>query len=118
VLGYQVETPPLAYSSWSNFSEAVGGNGEAWAAVIDPDGAGPRVLFHKVSESKVSKNRVHLDVRVASPHGTPKKRHHALVDAEVTRLLGAGATHVCTDDDETDYFAVMQDPEGNEFCVC
>jgi len=28
-----------------------------------------------------------------------------------------GATHVRTDDDETDYYAVMQDPEGNEFCI-
>jgi hypothetical protein len=22
-----------------------------------------------------------------------------------------------TDEDETDYYAVMQDPEGNEFCI-
>jgi len=31
--------------------------------------------------------------------------------------IGLGATHVRTDDDETDYYAVMQDPEGNEFCI-
>jgi hypothetical protein len=42
----------------------------------------------------------------------------ALVDAEAMRLLDTGATHVRTVEDEMDYFAVMQDPEGNEFCIC
>ena len=31
--------------------------------------------------------------------------------------VALGATHVRTDDDGHDYFAVMHDPEGNEFCV-
>jgi glyoxalase superfamily protein len=39
------------------------------------------------------------------------------VDAEVRRLVVLGATHTRTDDDESDYYAVMQDPEGNEFCI-
>lgn len=64
------------------------------------------------------KNRPHLDVRVGGPRGTPKRTRRPLVDAEVTRLVAAGATHLRTDDDEVDYFAVLLDPDGNEFCVC
>jgi hypothetical protein len=37
--------------------------------------------------------------------------------AEVDRLIGLGATHV-TDVEEWGHpWAVLQDPEGNEFCV-
>ncbi len=28
-----------------------------------------------------------------------------------------GATHLRTEDDGMDYFAVLTDPEGNEFCI-
>jgi Glyoxalase-like domain len=48
------------------------------------------LLFHRVSEPKVVKNRVHLDVRVAP--GEAKETTQALVDAEARRLIGFGAT--------------------------
>ena len=32
-------------------------------------------------------------------------------------LVGLGGVRVRTTEDESDYYAVMQDPEGNEFCV-
>ena len=67
----------------------------------------PSVLFHRVPEPKLTKNRVHLDIRIAP--GVPNNSTRALV--------ALGATHVRTDEDESDYYAVMQDPEGNEFCV-
>lgn len=65
------------------------------------------MLFLKVPEGKVVKNRVHLDL-------TPD----TAMDAEVERLIRLGARKVrlvakCEDD----VFTVMQDPEGNEFCV-
>ena len=65
----------------------------------------------KVPESKVVKNRVHLDLL---PDTT--------LEAEVERLTAAGATLVETlRDPETFvdpmHWAVLQDPEGNEFCV-
>jgi catechol 2,3-dioxygenase-like lactoylglutathione lyase family enzyme len=116
LLGYRLQDPPAGYSSWEDFSDAVGAPGEAWRALIDPDGIGPRVLFHRVPEGKVAKNRVHLDIRI-SPAAASKEQRRPLVDAEAARLVGAGAAHLRTDDDETDYFAVMQDPEGNEFCI-
>jgi hypothetical protein len=118
VLGYRVEDPPAGYPSWPEFSRAVGAAGEEWNAVVDPDGVGPRVLFHRVPERKVVKNRLHLDVRVTGVRGSPKEGRRPLVDAEVARVVGAGAAHVRTVEDDMDYFAVMQDPEGNEFCVC
>jgi len=118
VLGYQLEDPPSGHDSWSDYSRAVAGAGQEWHAVVDPDGVGPRVLFHRVPEAKVVKNRLHLDVRAGGARGTPKEQRRPLVDAEANRLRSVGATLVRTEDEDDDYFAVMQDPEGNEFCVC
>ncbi len=77
------------------------------AQIIDPRGLHPGLLFIGIPEPKSVKNRVHLDV---VPEGTR--------DAEVERLLGLGATLV--DDLRTADgagWAVLADPEGNEFCV-
>jgi hypothetical protein len=116
VLGYQVRKPPEGHDSWGDYSKSVAVEpGEAWSMVVDPDGAGPSLLFHRVPETKMVKNRVHLDVVLAP--GEDKETSRPLVDAEARRLVSLGATHVRTDDDEHDYYAVMQDPEGNEFCV-
>ncbi|MEV6690840.1 VOC family protein [Micromonospora sp. NPDC051196] len=66
------------------------------------------MLFQQVAEGKTAKNRVHLDLQ-------PTDRTR---DEEVDRLLALGATLV--DDqrrgDGTGW-AVLADPEGNEFCV-
>ena len=43
-----------------------------------------------------------------------------LLDAEATRLVGLGATRVRRFDPDPPMesgFVVMQDPEGNEFCL-
>lgn len=62
-------------------------------------------MFARVSESRVAKNRVHIDFATEDR------------EAEVNRLIGLGAKR--GDDREEWGFAwtVMQDPEGNEFCV-
>jgi catechol 2,3-dioxygenase-like lactoylglutathione lyase family enzyme len=115
-LGYRLRRPPSGHDSWAAYSASVAEEpGEAWCMLVDPDGAGPPVLFHKVPEAKVVKNRMHLDLRV-DPNATVDEAR-PLVDAETRRLVALGATHVRTDDDGHDYYAVMQDPEGNEFCV-
>jgi catechol 2,3-dioxygenase-like lactoylglutathione lyase family enzyme len=90
--------------------------GGEWTQIMDPDGVGAPVLVHRVPEGKVVKNRVHIDIRVRPP-GASDEVARPFVEAEVRRLVGLGGTHVRTDDDEDDYYAVMQDPEGNEFCV-
>ncbi len=66
------------------------------------------LLFIRVPEAKVVKNRVHLDVR--PDEGTR--------DEEVERLLALGAT-VLADRRRPDGtgWVVLADPEGNEFCV-
>jgi len=58
--------------------------------------------FVRVPEPKTAKNRMHFDLRAPGA-----------VEAEVGRLEALGATVVRRGDDLT----VMQDPEGNEFCV-
>lgn len=117
VLGYVVDAPPAGYASWQDFSRSAGGAGESWSALVDPARAGPRVLFHRVPEPKAGKNRVHLDVRISAAGEVPAETRRRQVDAEVARLQTLGGTHLRTEEDEHDYFAVMTDPEGNEFCI-
>jgi hypothetical protein len=115
-LGYVLEPPPEGYGSWREWLVAVGVPEHLWnsrSAVVDPDGAGPRLFFQQVPEEKAGKNRVHLDVRVGGRG--PDAR--ALIDAEVARLEGRGATRAWVVDEPNDYCVVLRDPEGNEFCV-
>jgi Glyoxalase-like domain len=63
---------------------------------------GPNIWFNRVPEPKSAKNRMHFDLRAP---GT--------MEAEVARLETLGAVVVWGDEHHT----VMQDPEGNEFCV-
>lgn len=60
-----------------------------------------------VPEAKSGKNRLHFDVRADG-------RTQA---AEVTRLLGLGATRVDVGQGPDVSWVVLADPEGNEFCV-
>jgi hypothetical protein len=121
-LDYVEQPPPPGHDTWEDFARSVGIPEDEWgdlAAIVDPNGAGPRVLFQKVPEGKTAKNRVHLDVNVGGPHGTPPEERKANVAAKVAALETAGATKGDTFDmpDRGDYWVVMRDPEGNEFCV-
>src|SRR5690242_13226613 len=86
-------------------------------ACVDPSGVGPRLYFQRVPEGKVVKNRVHLDVRVGT--GLVGEERVAVLEAEGARLVALGATRVrllpADEDDES--CLVMQDVEGNEFCL-
>jgi hypothetical protein len=72
---------------------------ESWSAVVDPAGAGSRVLFHRVPEPKVVKNRVHLDVRVSAAGEAPAETRRRQVDTEVARLQALGGTHLRTEEE-------------------
>jgi hypothetical protein len=77
--------------------------------VEPPEGEAPGVpvmFLTEVPEPKRGKNRVHIDV-VAE----------ASVDDEVIRLEGLGGTLRNWAEEEGTVWAVMLDPEGNEFCV-
>lgn len=80
---------------------------EQYVALVPPkvEAGRPPLLFQKVPEAKVVKNRVHLDFRAES------------VADEVARLVGLGAT-VLAERRLGDFaWTVLVDPEGNEFCV-
>lgn len=64
-------------------------------------------FFIKVPEGKTAKNRCHIDYEVDSDR-----------EGEIKRLVGLGAREVATSQmDDGFTWTVMQDPEGNEFCV-
>jgi catechol 2,3-dioxygenase-like lactoylglutathione lyase family enzyme len=81
--------------------------GDPEGYLVAPEG-GANLLFIAVPESKAVKNRVHLDL-------VPTDRTR---EEEVERLLGLGASLVADHrrPDGTGW-AVLADPEGNEFCV-
>ena len=84
-----------------------------WCLIGDPRGEGPRLFFQAVPEPKVAKNRVHLDVRI----WTEKPSDREAIDSEAQRLVALGATILRPVVDGDSYFVVLQDPEGNEFCI-
>jgi hypothetical protein len=89
----------------------------ASAACVDPTGVGPRLYFQRVPEGKVVKNRVHLDVRVGT--GLVGDERVAALEAECARLipLGASRLHLLQADEDNESCLLMQDVEGNEFCL-
>lgn len=118
-LGYVHPPPPPGNGSWQDFDATLPeAQRNRASACVDPEGAGPRLFFQRVPEAKVTKNRVHLDVR-AAPGLTGGERMAAL-ESECRRLVAAGATRVRRlepDPPLSSGFIVMQDPEGNEFCL-
>jgi hypothetical protein len=76
--------------------------------VIGVDETAPvGICFMPVTDRKVVKNRLHLDLS-PGPDGR---------DAEVDRILALGARRVDIGQSGTDSWTVLADPEGNEFCI-
>jgi hypothetical protein len=119
-LGYRLQDPPEGFTSWQDWLREQGIPEEHWndaSAVVDPDGRRPRIYFQRVPEAKTVKNRVHLDLGVGGGPGVSLEDRRGKVDAEVGRLLGLGARRLRVAEERGEYWTVMQDPEGNEFCV-
>ena len=95
-----------ALASW--WAEVLGWPQEETAdgdvALRAPAGAGPDWLFLAVPDGKVVKNRIHFDF-------PPDDQ-----DAEVARVVALGARHVDIGQGDESW-AVLADPEGNEFCI-
>jgi hypothetical protein len=118
VLGYVVPPPPEGFASWDDFDRTLPPEHQGAAfACIDPSGSGPRLFFQRVPEGKVVKNRLHLDVRVGT--GLVGEERVAALEAECARLvaLGAGRVRLLPADGVDESCLVMQDIEGNEFCL-
>lgn len=88
-------------------------NALGWVVTIDGDDEFeirsapdrlPGLVFVPVADAKVRKNRLHLDFRPDDPA------------AEVERMIALGARRVDVGQGEQPW-TVLQDPEGNEFCV-
>jgi len=78
-------------------------------AGIGPGGtAMGSLLFLRVPDDKVVKNRLHLDLRPAD--GSSQ-------EAELARLLAHGARRVDVGQGPDATWHVLADPEGNEFCL-
>jgi catechol 2,3-dioxygenase-like lactoylglutathione lyase family enzyme len=124
-LGYKLLEPPDGFPSWREWYLSVGvseeelGDFDGNDRLVDPDGAGPRFWFQKVPEPKVVKNRIHFDINVSGGRDVPMATRRERVDAEVERLIEAGASRlrVLAEEGIDHYAVVMQDPEGNEFCL-
>ncbi len=79
--------------------------GPDFAVLRDPAGRSVNVSLQLVPEPRVGKNRLHLDLYTADP------------EAEVRRLLDLGATRAARTPQPGEDFVLMEDPEGNVFCV-
>jgi predicted enzyme related to lactoylglutathione lyase len=66
----------------------------------------PRLTIQPVPEGKQRKNRLHLDVFVSDP------------EPWIDRCLELGGSLLWKSEDPDDWFQVIADPEGNEFCIC
>ena len=71
------------------------------------DGGVPHIAFIKAPEAKTAKNRLHLDIQPVD--GT--------MESEGERLVELGATRIDVFNEPSETWTVMNDPEGNEFCV-
>jgi Glyoxalase-like domain len=119
-IGYVEQDPPDGFDSWEAWAVANDLPREDWDKYdsrVDPDGVGPRLYFQRVPEPKTAKNRVHLDLAVSVGRGTPSEEIRRQVAAAVERAVAAGATKLREVDELGEHWVVLQDPEGNEFCM-
>ena len=118
VLGYVLPPAPPGFASWDEFDHSLPPEHQGSAfACVDPTGVGPRLYFQRVPEGKTVKNRVHLDVRAGT--GLVGDERVAVLEAECARLVALGGVrlHLLPADEVNEACLVMQDVEGNEFCL-
>lgn len=92
---------------WSNVLQGEASvRSEQWATVRDPLPGGVLLAFQRVPERKSCKNRLHLDIWSTDLQG------------DIDRLVAVGGSRLGEIVDPDDRpFQIMQDPEGNEFCL-
>ena len=98
--------PEVAVAFWeAALGYERGWDGGPFSQLHDPAGAGLTLLFQRVPEGKIVKNRVHLDLATPDMAG------------EVARLVALGARVLRDVSERGARWTVLVDPEGNEFCV-
>ena len=78
---------------------------ESYSYLVDPSGHGPHLFLQVVPERRTEKNRLHLDIVVAS------------LPEAVAAAEARGATRVTEFKTPITWFVVLEDPEGNQFCL-
>jgi len=73
--------------------------------------------FWRQALGYVAKNRLHIDIRRSEGAPRPSEEERRRIDAAVGPLVELGATVLRRNQDPDDWFVVLQDPEGNEFCL-
>ncbi len=77
-----------------------------WVVLRDLEGRGPNISLDQVPEKRTGKrSRLHLDLYTSDQEG------------EVERLVKLGATRYPWRYKPHDDFVVLEDPDGNLFCV-
>ena len=118
-LGYVRQPPPAGFADWDSFLESVGvpaGERDSKDALVDPAGTRPRLFFQRVPEPKAGKNRMHLDVNVGAGVADAGARRD-LVRRRAAELITLGASIATESEELGDFWVVLADPEGNEFCL-
>jgi len=78
----------------------------SWVVLRDPQGRGPNLSLDRVSDKRTGKRgRLHLDLYTNNS------------EAEVERLVTLGATRYPWRYRPGQDFVVLEDPDGNLFCV-
>ena len=81
---------------------------DGWVVLRDPEGRSPNVSLDRVPKplkALGTTSRVHLDLYTTDQEG------------EVARLIGIGATRHRQEYPPDADFIVLEDPDGNRFCV-
>jgi hypothetical protein len=76
-----------------------------WAILVSNRGSGPRLAIKLVTSDAESHQRHHLDLFAGDRQ------------AEIERLLALGARRVDWKYEEGADYVVLEDPDGNRFCV-
>ena len=105
-LEYEIEELPPAFVEEL---EDAGLDPSDVRAISDPNGSGPRLFFKRMPKTPTEHMPIHLDLNVDDR------------EAAVAELVDLGATEVETKLLEAgphrQIWTVMEDPEGNGFCV-
>jgi len=76
-----------------------------WVVLRDPEGRKPNISLNRVPKRLMGRNWLHFDLYTNDRNG------------EVGRLLKIGAKRHPQTYDPDDDFRVLEDPDGNLFCV-
>ena len=109
---------PDGFSSWDEWADANGipeDQRNTGRTLVDKERERPDIFFLQVPEPKAGKNRLHLDIKVAPGLDGADRRQK--IEAEADRLVALGATIMTTKDSPDGFHLILQDPEGNEFCL-